>query len=766
MRKRLIALILAVGIMIGILSGCPNNDLGTQTEEDRDVTRGEWVAMLGDAMGMTEYANDEAYFADVDPEDDIFPYVQSCQEWGVFAFEEDGQFLPDEPATAEFMAVTAALASSSIGEEEGISEDEVLEYAAQVGLVGEGDDPSDSVSLSDAQDAAETAVQVYLDTAEEDVAEIDFADGVVDLSATDPDDISYDGPTVTMPADVAQVLTTDRVFIAPGDAMNPFGIAMKVTEISIQGDNAVIQTVQPELEELFDSYKVYGSGAPDLNSVQTVPGVSMGTSATNLSGSAQGNGYVLDDLVYSDDPVLGKDTAHGLSLNFSVNFTKGTISVAPQWNDNKVTVERLIPEQLRARGDIGMSPSDDLGKIFEKSNFNATTIPLGTDENGNPRLDSNGMEKVLTVSDKFKGGYELTGNVGLNDVYVETGFEFKKVFGIPVGIRRVVVEVNCKTQIDVTFKGTLSEEVTIASFPVPIAGGLSVGMELVLYVDLDGEVQLRTELSHNTKFEYNNGNLKKVTNKDASTSLEAAVNLEFGAAPTAILEVFGIDIIDVKVKIGVHGGSAATLQYGMTEKKVSDGNKTTDGYTLWGQIVLKTKVSLPVITLETGTKKTLANKLSITGSWDLVSKDKAPITWEPAALNHKWPLFELEIPGKVNEPDENGENAEGENETWWASDTSQLDLKEYTVFLDDAPYQLELDLHGSDTTPKVRWESDRPSVATVDSKGLVTPHDPGFATITVSLKDDPNVYVKCTVYVESYSNKDWEFLPADLAFAV
>lgn len=766
MTKRLIALILVMVIMSGILSGCHNNDHNTQTEEDYNITRGEWIAMLSEAMGMTDYANDDAYFSDIDSDDAIFSYVQSCHEWGVLEFEGEDQFHPDELATREFVAVTTALASSSIGSEDDISKDDVLEYAKQVGIIAEDGGASDSVSLSDAQDAADTAVQVYLGASEESVVEIDFSDNVVDYSAIDSRAISINGSTAIMQADMAWDLTADSVFIAPGDEMNPFGVAMKVTEISFQDDYAIIQTVEPELEELFDSYKVYGSGTPSLVGVQTNPGVSMGETASNLSGVAEENAYYLDNLVYSGEAATVQDIANGLSFTFNLNFTKGTISVAPQWNDNKVTVERLIPEELRALGDIGMSPSDDLGKIFEKSNFNATTIPIRTDADGNPYLDSNGMEKVLTVSDKFKGGYELTGSISLNNVYVESGFEFKKVIGIPVGIKRAVVEVNCETKIDATFKGSLSEEITVAALPIPIAGGLSVKMELVLYADINGELQVRAELSNNTKFEYNNGNLKRVTEKDASTSIEAAINLEVGAAPTVILKTFGIDIIDVKIKIGVHGESSAALQCGMTEKVVGDGNTTTDGYTLWGQVVLKTKVSLPVITLEVGTKKTLANKLRLTGSWILVSKDNAPITWEPAALNQKWPLFEIEIQGKISTADGNGNDPEGGSNYWWATDTSQLDLKEYTILLNDTPYQLELDLHGANVAPEVYWDSDNSSVAVVDQNGLVTPKDSGFTTITASLKNDPNIYVKCTVYVEKLGEENWEFLPSDMAYKI
>ena len=763
MKRKIISFILMIALMANLLalSGCGKSEDNSNSEV---LTRGEWIVILGDAMGMTDYANSESYFSDVGIEDTEFAYVQSCKEWGTLQFEIGEEFRPDDDATKEFVAITAVLASGAM-ETEGVSENDVLAQAIQLGLIENDRSLSEHVTLSDAKRTAETTTRIYLDIAEEDIVEIDFADGVVDLSALNG--ISFiDNSTVIVPANVVETIENGAVLIVPGNAMDPFGVAVKVTSITIQGNYATIQTVEPELEEIFDSYKVYGSGVPDLGGLQLADGVTMGNSNAALSWSTADTNLAVNNLVYSGEAVYTEQTAQGISLNFNINFTKGTISVAPQWDDNKVTIERLIPEELRLRGDIGMSPSDDLGKIFEKSNFTATTIPLGVDENGNPHLDSNGMEQVLTVTDKFKGGYTFTGGVSLNNVYVESGFEFKKVIGIPTGIQRAVVELNYESQINANFKGTLSEELTIGSLPIPVAGGLSVKLDLVLYADACGEIVVRAELSNNSKFEYNKGNLKKATTKDASTSVEAAVDLEIGVAPTAILRVLGINVIDVRIKVGVEGNCSAVLQFGQTVKTVSEGNKEIQGYTVWGQVVLETEVSLPVISLEVGTKKTLANKLKITGSWTLVSAEDAPIKWKPELLNHKWILFEIDIMSEIGKDSEL--DSAGSEDLWWVSDASQLDLKEYSVMLslNDSPYQLELDLHGASEAPKVIWDSDDTTVVKVDKDGVLSPQGVGLATVTVSLASDPDVFVKCTVFVDGGSNEDWEFLPADMAYIV
>ena len=90
-------------------------------------------------------------------------------------------------------------------------------------------------------------------------------------------------------------------------------------------------------------------------------------------------------------------------------------------------------------------------------------------------------------------------------------------------------------------------------------------------------------------------------------------------------------------------------------------------------------------------------------------------------------------------------------------------MKSYVITLNGESRQLELDLAEGETAPAVVWSSDDPSVATVDSSGVVSPVSTGYTIITAALLDNPSVYVKCAVYVEEIGEENWEFLPADMA---
>ena len=76
-----------------------------------------------------------------------------------------------------------------------------------------------------------------------------------------------------------------------------------------------------------------------------------------------------------------------------------------------------------------------------------------------------------------------------------------------------------------------------------------------------------------------------------------------------------------------------------------------------------------------------------------------------------------------------------------------IKLNVTTVGLNEgATLQLSATVQPEDCDNKtVLWSSDNPSVATVDSNGLVTAHSVGTATITATTTDGSNLSTTCTV---------------------
>lgn len=747
MKKRLIALLLAFSSLLGIMAGCgrdndPEGGSGSQTPNAEQlsattegITRGQWITMLGQGMGMEEYIGASAYYSDIPSGSELYPYVQSSYEWGVLALEQEGAFRPDESATKGFIAATAMLSVGTISVEEGATEDEVLASAESNGILRlAGASWDDDALFVDGLDALEAAKRLYLDREEEEIIVSTVLDEVKDLNTTAvAGQIMVNGSEVTIPAAMAEDFSVGTVFVAPATAMDPYGVAMKVTNVVIQGDYAILQTEMPDLGEVFDELNVYGTGIPDVNNVILADGVSMGPTASNLVNGGRAGALSLDDMVYRGGQSQLAVPTKGLNLTFGVNFTKGTVSVAPNWENASLTIDRLMPESMRANGEIGLSPTDELGQLFEKSNFSAKSIAILPDENGNPRCDENGIEQVLTVTDKFKGSYEVTGSLDIKNLYVEVGVEFKKILGVPTDLKRVVVELNCDSEVNVALKGELNEEIKVAMVPIPVAGGIvTVDAEIILYLNASGEVQVKVEVSRNVKFEYTDGNFKRTQTGSQSRGIEATIEIEAGVEPSVTLKALGVELIDAKVKIGAKGSSGAKLRYGKTDEVIQEIGAFRLSTTFWGKIIVETEVALPVISLEVGGgKDTLANKLNITGKWDLVKAENAPVHWKPDALNREWPIWEytftIELEG---EPEDIGDTSGGGSETTGDPyDTLMIDQIMLTM---DPGNRVRLNIisfPAGESMADVRFATADYSVANVDQYGYVTAVGPGVTQV-------------------------------------
>ena len=174
---------------------------------------------------------------------------------------------------------------------------------------------------------------------------------------------------------------------------------------------------------------------------------------------------------------------------------------------------------------------------------------------------------------------------------------------------------------------------------------------------------------------------------------------------------------------------------------------------------------VPTINLYAGGSDTLIGALGLSGSWDIMTKDKGAMRIN--LVDYEWVFWEETVltdgEGNVTASDS---STAGEEDGVGASNEDRLDLTTYVMTISGESKQLELELDEGEAAPAVVWTSDNPDVARVDDTGLVTPVSTGYAIITVSLQSDPSVYVKCAVYVEELGEENWEFLPADMAYII
>lgn len=109
MRKHL-SFILMFLVMSTILAGCKDQARETASTEagNGNLTKGEWIEMLGEGFGYNQPYEEAAVYSDVNTDHEYFNQIQACAEWEVIT--EEGNFLPDQEVTWDYVIKTSVRA--------------------------------------------------------------------------------------------------------------------------------------------------------------------------------------------------------------------------------------------------------------------------------------------------------------------------------------------------------------------------------------------------------------------------------------------------------------------------------------------------------------------------------------------------------------------------------------------------------------------------------------------------------------------------------
>ena len=756
MKKRLTALILVLSMLAGALAGCglgkdPQEGSAAQSsgqsgglsgQEEAPVTRGEWISMLAGAFALVDPQSDDPYFSDVGAGDELFDYVQSSVEWGVLSADQD-TFEPQEAVTRRTVAETAAFAAGyglEIDEETGAlvpsSDTEgAVAYAQEQGIIDTALDLEGTVTRTECLAALEAARTAYVSApAGEERMDVVVSASLVDFTAMeDRIEISGQQLRITSGAAVQQnadgslsalvetdtgtvELRVDSVIVTPPTALDPAGVAYKISAIQVDGDGVVFDTVAPELGDLYDELFVNTTVSADPSDIIWADGVSAAPVANGAPGEFQ-------ITLLSNTP-----RAVPVANLFSKDFSFGSGAEKIWTNQNSSSLGTTVGAQA-----------------LENSNFVYTDTPSIEDFGGS----TDSWTKNLKVENKFTAGYNISGNITISSIDVSPQIEFKKAWGIPYGVKTASVTVSSSITSTLTLTGNLSNELLIGTVPIPIGfTGLSVSVDLYLYANASGMLEVRAALSPTAKAEYTGGGFKQSASCTAETHAELAIEINFGANLTVALKALGMTVVDAGIKAG------ATVTAGAyVGGSVTVGEENGMVKTVYQQAMnLEADLYYPIISIS-------VSGLGKSKSWDIISKDGAQ---HLELVREEWVFWEETV---LTENDEvvSSEVEEGDEALAGASDDTKLDLDVYMITLtDDTTPQLTVTQGSGD----VLWSSDNPVTAVVDSNGVVTPLGNGTAVITATLASDPSVYVKCVVYVQMQEEHDWEFLPASMTIAV
>ena len=752
MKKRLMAWMLVLSLLAGLLSGCgigkekgeagaSQSGASSQQEDEAPVTRGEWITMLAGAFALVEPQSDAPYFSDVSAGDELFNYVQSSVEWGVLQTDQDA-FNPQDPVTRRTVAETAASAAGygiSIDDDTGalvssFDADGAVAYAQEQGIVGADQDLDGTMTREECLAALEAARIAYVTVpAGEEQMDVVTSASLADFTALGERlEISGQQLRVTSGASVQEnadgslsalvetgagtlELAVGGVVITPATAQDPAGVAYKISAIQADGDGVLLDTVAPELGDLYDELYVNTTVSVDPADIIWADGVS----AIPVAGGAPGE-FQITLLSNSPQAVPMADI-----INQSFSFGSGAEKI---WtNQNSSSLGTTVGAQA-----------------LENSNFVYEGTPSIEDFGGT----TDSWTKDLKVENKFSAGYKITGNITVSSIDVTPKIEFNKFWGVPYGVKSASVTVNSNITSTLTLTGNLSNELFIATAPVPIGPtGLTVSVDLYLYANASGMLEVRAALSPTAKVEYVNGGFKQSASCTAETHAELAIEINFGANVKVALKALGMTVVDAGIKAGASVTAGAYVGGSCT---VSEENGMVK--TVYQQAMnVEADLYYPIISVS-------VSGLGKSKSWDIISKGSAQ---HLELVREEWVFWEETV---LTENDEvvSDEVEEGDEALAGASDEERLDLDVYMISLADTARQLSVTRGSGD----VLWSSDNPAAAVVDSNGLVTPLGNGTAVITATLASDPSVFVKCVVYVQIQEEHDWEFLPASMTIAV
>ena len=792
--KKIIALLLSIAMVSCMLSGCIKGHFSFDSD---GMTRGQWVESLAAVFGLEEYEAEEPYLSDVVFSDPIFAPVQSCYEWGILR-DVSKKLKKDSSATLKFVITTAVYAAGvDFSSYEGKTDaDKALKYAVDNGIAPSGLNYKKAASSEQCQAVLAAVQNAYLSQEIEPIEKVVINEAVLDCR--DSDNIEPIAENTYVVTGIQP--SVGEVFIAPGTKENPNGVAIKVTEVVDNGDGTYsVETTTPEVYEVFDEIEYAGVVVPQFEDIIPSEGVTIKKLDNGTTGSAEPLSYVSNAeprlgarplsteeggagvamLAYDEQHNLievpmdiGTSKESALSFTAEFDFTDGKVSLNSEWNDFSIGMElgenaKVSVNKKWDNFSVGIEmgeDSEDPEEVLDAEalkNFRETNTKYFAEENEiienfkNNRISEDEFieqmhEKghivpfVESGKEKYNAGLEVKGSIGIEDLYIIPCYTLKtqKIFGvdtgIPVGISNFSLEVNYKATVSASLVGKFGGELSLCRVPVALGGIAVLDLELLLYLNASGELEIKAVVENNTKFEYIEGNTKKTSRQsEPMVSVESKVVVELGPKFQGKLSVLAIPLIDASVSAAIELEQSSKLEY------ATEFTETDEAFIIDRKMafIQSDKCNVPIVRIGIGIdKKSLANKIGITFSWTVVGTEKsgAPIRafelWnvedkETFDLEH----LELTKEGRVESGEDDGIGSNMSISTYYIhmekGDTTAIDLKYPSGYKEE----------------DFEWISSDSSIVSV-ADGELKAKESGSVLITAKSKDG-QYYACCAVYV-------------------
>lgn len=520
-KKKVFGFIVILLVLSLVTIGIMRGKIFTRKDNKDCITRKEWIAMLGEYMGVKSYSSENPYFDDVDKNDKYYSYIQSSVEWGLV--ENNREFKGNDFATGEFIAVSAI---KSVGEpklqlflkkKKKLNEKDYLDIAVEYELITKGQ-LSDGLSTEEAGKVIKRLDKLYYEVFwPDDVEEYKLQDSVIELKKESV--LSYDKESEVMKCK-EELKVGNIVKFKKGRAV----VARKISKILSDG---TYELEYPEMEEVFetltesgvseltltdilnyygkDSLKIVDSGSEKSNSIVTV--------SHTISGNAETDGFKIEaeeDSGKLKICVTDNDTGVKYELpvhpkiskdynNFSASLDISKIFVGAQIDYSALSGVKYADVAVDIQSEVkaGLSTEDEISDriiLFE------TPAPIGnglvgvdiqiylvTTLKGEIYLEADIPFQTEIYYEKDKGVRNIKHDISVKDPKVEATAELKeKIDIVPILVVcefEPVIDAELGVGVSTTASVTVRDNNQICAdvetkFPVV---DISVGEDDVLY---------------------------------------------------------------------------------------------------------------------------------------------------------------------------------------------------------------------------------------------------------------------------------------------
>lgn len=466
--------------------------------EEGDITRYEWISLLAEQYGLTDYSEKKPYFEDVTSDDAHFAEVQSAVEWKVLKIEtafEGEQYVSGRFAALTAMRVVGQTKLKMYAKtSKELDDKDLLDIAIEEGLITEVG-LTVGVSRAQSEEMLEHLHELYYGKfSPKDYLDISFQKDVILLDSADVSVAAEQENTIIVAEDAVKNLREEAIIIYEDN----IGAKQAGKIKHVQSDGVIVlESVRPE--QFLESFMASGQQRVDFDDMVTY-------------------------CQLSDDQLETHDTT-----TENMRYEKGNDAAIITGNASiegfSLALESVEDEEDGSKYlQVILTNGNGLSYVFREEN--AKRLELEDDEDIKAELSVNRLEVL-----------------GQTDYQLLQGWNYAEV----------------ALNMDTVMSGVVSlseeEKMLLAEIPVPMAGGtVKINVQIYLVIGMDGSIELRAEMPLQGEVRYEKGIGFRKASFDMNVeepSLQADCRLDLALRGEPVLSVFGCDILDAEADVGM-----------------------------------------------------------------------------------------------------------------------------------------------------------------------------------------------------------------------